>query len=264
MSGELVTTNNGSLLSVIERCASDESVDADKMMKLIDVQERIFNKNAEIAFKKAMNECQREMPIVVRDAENLQTNSRYAKYETIINTARPTYTKHGFSLSFGTEKSDILDHVRVTCEVMHQDGHSKKEFVDLPLDMTGIKGSVNKTAVHATGSTYSYGKRYLFCMIFNISIANEDDDAVRSGGLTVEDLLEYNAFLRDHFEEIYNIKYGLANEDYSLAAGTWCDFSENEKLTVWRAPTKGGIFTTEERKIMKETEFQEACKQVSP
>lgn len=250
-------------LTVIERMASAPEVDADKMMKIIDAQERIFNKNAEIAFQKAMAKCQAEMPTVVRDSVNCQTKSKYAKYETILTQAKPCYTENGFSLSFyqGEAKDGFI---RVCCDVMHIDGHSKSFFVDLPIDMVGIQGNANKTEIHGTASTFSYAKRYLFCMIFNIQIADTDDDAQSAGGLSIEDLLNYNAFVRDHFEEISQIKDGLANDNYEQAAMAWCDMSENEKMMIWRAPTKGGILTTQERAEMKDSKFTDACKSIKP
>lgn len=63
---------------------------------------------------------------------------------------------------------------------MHEAGHTKRYYVDLPIDSTGIKGSVNKTGVHANGSTYSYARRYLTMMIFNVVLTNEDNG--RNGG----------------------------------------------------------------------------------
>jgi len=63
----------------------------------------------------------------------------------------------------------------------HSAGHTRKYWVDLPLDQAGIKGTVNKTPMHATGSTFSYGRRYLVVMIFNISVIGEDDDGVAAG-----------------------------------------------------------------------------------
>lgn len=250
-------------LTVIERMASAPEVDADKMMKIIDAQEKIFNKNAEIAFQKSMAKCQAEMPVIVRDADNKQTLSKYAKYETILTQAKPCYTKHGFSLSFYQQDAKE-NFVRVCCDVMHIDGHSKSYHVDLPVDMVGIKGVANKTEIHGMASTFSYAKRYLFCMIFNIQIADTDDDAQSAGGIAVQDLLEYIAFVRDHFEEVSQIKEGLANDNYEQAAMAWCDLTEQEKQILWKAPSKGGILTTQERTEMKDVKFSDACKLIKP
>jgi hypothetical protein len=47
--------------------------------------------------------------------------------------------------------------------------------------MTGPKGNQNKTATHGFGSTMSYGRRYLICLIFNITLTNEDQDGNQPG-----------------------------------------------------------------------------------
>lgn len=254
---ELATTNQvTNFLSTIEKAATQDNVDVDKMKALLDMQERVFNKNAEIAFNEAMSKCQSVMPSITRDAQNQQTSSKYAKFESILKVAKPVYTSHGFSLSFGTDNSPIAEHIRVTCEAMHSGGHSKHYFVDLPPDLAGIKGSVNKTAMHATGSTYSYGKRYLLCMIFNIAVADEDDDGNAAGGVTVEAVLEHMAAVRELFGSVSAIKMGILMGELGRASEAWFELSEQEKMILWRAPTKGGIFTTEERSIMKSPEFR--------
>jgi hypothetical protein len=43
----------------------------------------------------------------------------------------------------------------------------------MPLDNVGMKGTANKTNVHATGATNSYARRYLTLMIWNLT--TEDD-----------------------------------------------------------------------------------------
>ena len=37
-------------------------------------------------------------------------------------------------------------------------------------------GTVNKTKIHASGSTLSYGRRYLLKLIFNLTTVDELDD----------------------------------------------------------------------------------------
>ncbi|WP_417618786.1 ERF family protein [Oceanisphaera sp.] len=164
------------IIQVIERAAMNPDVDIDKMERLLQMQERILNRNAEQEFNQAMARAQTDMRPVVRDAANEQTRSRYARLETIDRQVRPVYTNCGFSLSFGTDDCPIESHIRITCDVSHTGGHTKNYKVDMPLDMTGMKGNQNKTATHAHGSTMSYGRRYLTLLIFNIAMAHEDDD----------------------------------------------------------------------------------------
>ncbi len=60
-------------------------------------------------------------------------------------------------------------------------------------------------------------------------------------------------------EEIAAIKIGIHKGDYKTAADAWQSLSEEDKTALWKAPSKGGCFTTEERTIMKTAEFREAA-----
>jgi hypothetical protein len=174
-SQQVSAVNN--VMNAVERIATNPDADIEKLERLLDMQERVMNKQAEQDFFSAMASCQESMPAVIKDKQNNQTNSSYASFENLNKTIKPTYTDHGFSLSFGTDNSPIDGHMRITCDVFHRGGHTKHYFVDMPLDNAGIKGSINKTGVHAIGSTMSYGKRYLATLIFNITIADQDNDA---------------------------------------------------------------------------------------
>lgn len=174
-------TGAGQVMAIVERMAMNPNVDPDKLERLLDMQERIIAKNAEAAFNRAMVRAQSEMRPVVRDADNTHTSSRYAKLETIDRNIRPIYTGAGFALSFGTAECPAQGSIRVTCDVSHNEGHTKHYWADMPLDMSGINGKPNKTAIHAHGSTMSYAQRYLTQLIFNITLANEDDDGNAAG-----------------------------------------------------------------------------------
>ena len=243
------------MLAMIEKVAFDPNVDVTKMEVLLGMQERIFDKNAVIAFNKSMVACQKDMPTVAAKAFNKQTNSLYAKYEHLLIEIKPVYTNHGFSLSFGQDMCSQKDHITIKCDVIHESGHSKEYHSTLPIDACGIKGSVNKTGVHATASAYSYAKRYLATMIFNIAIADHDDDAVKAGGITVEQLLDYNFELRKHIHSIAAIKQGIHDNDLEAAAIAWFELEKDEKMAIWKAPSRGGIFTTQEIATIKSDEF---------
>lgn len=156
--------------------AVERGHDPDKLEKLMDLQERWEANNARKSYALAMTECQKAMPGIAKTKLNRQTSSNYADMADINALIIPVYTEHGFSLSFGTDDSKINDHIRVVCDVTHEDGHSKNYHVDLPIDMTGIKGSANKTKMHGTASTLTYGQRYLTTLIFNLKLKGDDGD----------------------------------------------------------------------------------------
>jgi len=163
------------VIQLIERAANNPNVDVDKLERLLGLQERYLSRQAEVAFNAAMQAAQAELPQVLRDARNPQTNSKYAKLETVSKVMNPVITSHGFSLSFGTDVSPMPDHYRITCDLSHAAGHTRHYHADVPADATGMKGAPNKTPTHAFGSTMSYGRRYLKLLIFDVATTDDND-----------------------------------------------------------------------------------------
>jgi len=66
-------------------------------------------------------------------------------------------------------------------------------------------------------------------------------------------LLRMTAAMRDltMTASVFQIKSGIAQGDMLLACESWDELSEDEQTALWVAPKFGGIFTTEERKIIK-------------
>lgn len=215
-----------SILAIIDRAARDPSTDIEKMERLLQMHERISTRQAEAAFNAAMAECQSEILPVIKDAKNDQTNSMYARLETVIAAIAPVYTRHGFALSYGTDACPIADHIRVTCLVSHRSGFARSYHADVPFDLAGAKGNVNKTKTHAYGSTIAYGRRYLVLMIFNVPVKGEDKDGNQAGAVITEDqaktlealITEVGAH-RPHFYKYMGIEAlaGLRATDYDKA-----------------------------------------------
>lgn len=187
-----------SMMSMIERAARDPAVDIDKLERLFALRERMVAADKKTAYNAAMAIVQSKIKPVYRDAMNQSTSSAYARLETISDAITPIYTAEGFSLSFDTGDSPKADHIRIICEVMHSAGHTAEKHFDLALDNVGIKGNPNKTAVQASGSTISYGRRYLKLMVFDVVLTNEDNDGndppktdeIRGEALNVADPVE--------------------------------------------------------------------------
>lgn len=167
-------------LSLIERLASNPRADVKKLEALLDMRERTRAGEAHRRFNEAMRDCQAEIMPVARDAENKHTNSKFAKLESIDREIRPIYTKHGFSLSFNSKSLDD-GRVRILCTVGHTAGHFEPYELDGHLDTAGAKGNANKTNLQGLGSTVSYLRRYLTCMIFNVVLTDEDNDGGQAG-----------------------------------------------------------------------------------
>ena len=68
----------------------------------------------------------------------------------------------------------------------------------------------------------------------------------------------YEGLCSEHADSINAIKEGIENEDYSSAREAWVELGQDVQGKLWVAPSKGGIFTTKEREVMKSTEFRTA------
>ncbi len=173
---------------------------ADEIAHLKSMYDDMVKEKAAKAFAEAMNRAQGKMPAVVKDAKNDFNKSRFARLEAVSTVIKPVYTDEGFSLTFGTDKSDIEGHIRIWCDITHKDGCVKRIYGDFALDDAGSGGKVNKTEIQATGSTYSYARRYLTLMAFNVTIAEEDVDGVHSQAnslINEEQVKELNALVDD-------------------------------------------------------------------
>jgi len=162
-------------MTIIQNAVAS-GIGADELEKLLAMQERWEANRAREAYNAAMSEAQREMPGVIRDKLNSHLKSKYARLETVDAAIKPVYSKHGFSLSFGTLPDALPDHCHISCECRHSGGHVEKFEGNFPLDLKGLAGGANKTPIQAMGSTISYARRYLTLMIFNVAVLDEDDD----------------------------------------------------------------------------------------
>ena len=234
-----------------------ERADVEKLSKLMDLKERYDAQEARRAYNEAMRRVQAEMPRIKEDAKNEQTQSMYARIETINRALIPVYTLHGFALSFSEEQATKDHHVRVCCDIYHSGGHTEHKCAELPIDDVGPKGNVNKTQVHATASTWSYARRYLTLLVFNVA-TGDDDDGQAAGHGQLETLSRHNNAVRDCFISLYVVKQAIADGDLGVAVEAWAELEEEEQRALWLAPSKGGIFTTQERTIMKSDAWGEA------
>ena len=86
------TADSTAIIQVIERAALNPDVDIDKMERLLQMQERVMDRQAMMAYSAAMAAMQTELPSI---EERGQTNNGcYATLEDIVDTVRPILQKH--------------------------------------------------------------------------------------------------------------------------------------------------------------------------
>lgn len=153
--------------------AVEKGAQVEVLERLFDLRERYKKEWAKKRFLEDFSLMQAELPEVVKDKVVLNKDGseryRYATLDTIIKTVKPTLEKYGFSYFFKTEKTETG--IKVTCVLLHKDGHSEEASFDAPIDASSYMSPIQQY-----GSAITYAKRYSFCALLGIT-AEEDDEA---------------------------------------------------------------------------------------
>jgi hypothetical protein len=211
------------MISMIERIAMDPTIPLDRLEKMLDMKERMEDRaredeerQAKKAYFAAMSKCQAELPVVTKTRKNSHTNSTYADLAAIEDQAMPIIHAHGFAVSFQPDGYNDKGELRILWEISHEEGHSRNGVGEIPVDGAGAQGKVNKTGTQAFGSTATYGRRYLLCMLFNISTGDDKDGnkvPEQSGPITAEQVV----LLRELIEKS-GAQIDLVCEKYKIDA----------------------------------------------
>lgn len=123
-----------------------------------------------------------------------------------------------------------------------------------------LRGStnINKTSALENAETSAVGRALAFYGMGGTEIASADEvaNAITQQGEydAVEKLKAHNKAVRDHLDSVAAIKGFLAHDSYSAAYECLYEIQQDDEegyKALFLAPTKGGIFTTEERGKMK-------------
>ena len=180
MSEPVPVPSLGGLLAFIDRASRDPDFDIQKFQILLDRHESLVRQQREMLadeekreFNRAFSRVQQKLEQVVKKGYNQHLQSFYALLEHIDEMAKPIYTAEGFSLRFGSGKSERDGYIRVTA-VLSRDGYSEEHSLEGPEDKQHTtSGRVSRSPIQAVGSSTRYLQRYLTAMIFNIVAKND-------------------------------------------------------------------------------------------
>lgn len=226
--------------------AVDKGASVEQLEKLMALQERWQAQQARMAYFSALARFQATVPPIpkARKVEYNRTSYSFAALEDIANAIRQPAQDCG--LSYRWEVADSGESLTVTCIVTHTEGHSERTTMSAAPDDSGAKNLIQQR-----GSAVTYLQRYTLIGALGLTTAQDDDDGKSSGNLNVEDIIAHNEVVRQQWFNIHDIKAGLLEGGHiQRAAEAWADMTEDVKRALWKAPSKGGIFTTEERKAI--------------
>ena len=206
------------MVSMIERVAMDPNADLAKLEKMLNMKERLEAKAAETAFSNALALAQSEMPSVAATHINITTKSKFARLRDVYSVCKPIAAKHGFSFNAIPVTGGREGHLNMRW-TLRRGSHVESEISEIPIDNKGMKGVLNKTDTHAYGSTTTYGRRYLFCAVFDVAIGEDDDgrNSIALETVSAEQLI----ILRNLIEETdtdpvkFHMAYGHSNPEHA-------------------------------------------------
>ena len=196
-------SESAAVISMIERLASDATVDISRIEKLIELRERMEARAARVAYNVAFAKLQPELPSIERNgtivvyskmhrdfaaknegeypagARPIQS-TKYALWQDVADGIRGPLAAHGFALSFRTGLAQD-GKVTVTGVLAHEAGHQEETTITLMHDSSGSKNNVQ-----AVGSSITYGKRYTAGLLLNLTSRDglENDDDGKAAGAT--------------------------------------------------------------------------------
>ena len=130
---------------------------------------------------------------------------------------------------------------------------------------------INRTSALENAETSAVGRALAFFGLGGSEIASADEVANaisqqnnQGSNEEMENLLAHNEAWRKNYDSIYFIKEylvgGMESSDWEKIAEAWAEISNEDKLALWLAPSRGGVFTTAERAALKSDEFNAARK----
>lgn len=246
-------------ISVVQliRDGIQSGIPAESMERLMAMRDKELARQAESEFTRAMSEFQSRCPVIEKRKKVERKGGgklySYAPLEDIVSQVKEPEHECGFSHSFNTAPS-ASGGVEVTCIIKHVGGHSERTTVYMP-----HTEGMNTNAAQDAGISITYGKRLSFVSALGIMTGNEDTDGGGYGEKSADQLYkEFTATMTavlENYESIMAVKNGMASGELDRAHEAWAELEREVQMALWRAPSKGGPFTTAERAMMKSNEW---------
>lgn len=202
------------MIAMIKEVALTPGANIEAIRAMLDMQRQLTKDQAERAFNEALARLSIQLPRVKKTGkvEYLVDKTKkdgpkeeafkFAKYEDIDKAIRPLLAAEGFSLSFTTEpRAGDGGGLNMIGTLSHVQGHSRTSQIAVALDNSGGKNNIQ-----GMGSSSSYGKRYVTCMLLNIITEGQDDDGNSAEPITLEQAADIDKRIRI-FGEDYRTRF---------------------------------------------------------
>ena len=155
--------------------AMQQGASLDQVEKMMDLQERWEQREAEKTFNDALAAFKAEAVEIIKrrtvdfNTAKGRTHYKHAELSDVVEAVGPALSKHGFAWNWKTEQDNSI--IRVTCTLKHRQGHSDSVSLQAAPDQSG-----NKNSIQAIASTVTYLQRHTLKAITGVSEKGDDND----------------------------------------------------------------------------------------
>ena len=188
-------------VSSLVRLAIDKGVDVAVLERLVALQERVTDRDAQLQLNQALAAFQADCPPIykgrtaniVSKTKGTKFSYRYAPLDDIVRHIRPHLERHGLSYTWDSSVSDKLMHCKAI--VRHVAGASLSASFSCPSD-----GSERMSAAQSAGAALTYARRQALVQALGLTTADEDTD----GGAEPESVEPVSEFQLREVQELYD------------------------------------------------------------
>jgi hypothetical protein len=180
------------------------------------------------------------MPVNIRGKEYATVAERIAKFRE---------HHHGWSIETRLEHRDD-EVVVVRAAIANDEG---RILATGYAEEVRASSNINRTSAIENCETSAVGRALAFVGYAGSEIASADEVAGAISAQAAADHIEYMALVRECFDVVVQVKTHLQNDEIDDARAAFKELDVEAQKALWKAPSKGGIFTTEERAKLKGT-----------
>ena len=192
----------------------------------------------------ALSLAQKEMGAALKDAD--AHHGKYADLASVVAAIKEPLSNMGLSYTQFPIVND--DSAGVMTVLMHRSGQWMRSYYTLPLV---------RRDVHSVGSAITYARRYALQSVAGIPADDDDGDKASE---PLDAIALHNQACARNLSSIAEVKRAIAEDRWEAAAEAYHEISNDDHECLWIAPSKGGIWTTYERKMIHSDEFNAAAK----
>jgi len=179
------------------------------------------------------------------------------EYLTVARRLKDFWDKHP-DWSVSTELVESGQVVRMVATIKDETGRIRSTGT---AEEDREAGNINRTSAVENCETGCVGRALGLLGLTGSNVASAEEMASALAKQAEIPLIDHNATARDWLPSILAIKQGIADGNLSTAYEAYSEIPTDIMRTLWRAPSKGGLFETAERACMKSNEWNAVSKQ---